>query len=302
VAELASRLDLDESRIQRWMSGQEPVAPATQLALLSDLQLPVEDLDSLFTHRPPPDPSKPQGTLWATGLRGAVRAHSGYRTLGRLAAELEIPAQGLYDKAELLEPVPTDLRDRILLALGSVATGGESAVTNRAPDWSAFRWAPGLRDLLGERGMSAEELASALDVDLERVLDWVAMDNRPVATLWAQDKVKRGQLSRETQDALVRALGGAVDRNRLFAAERSEAGSQWAVKPLFALAVNQYDGGLAGFAGDVDAAPEQVERWIAQTEAVPASAQARILKVLGLGPEDAAQLFLPEKRELEDVG
>jgi hypothetical protein len=74
------------------------------------------------------------------------------------------------------------------------------------------------------------------------------------------------------------------------------------VKPLFALAVNQYDGQLAGFADDVVAAPEQVERWIAQTEPVPASAQSRILKVLGLGAEDAAQLFLPEKRELEDVG
>lgn len=302
VSELASRLDLDESRVQRWMTGQEPVAPATQLALLSDLQLPVEELDTLFTHRPPPDPSKPQGTLWATGLREAVRAHPGYRTLGRLASELGIPAQGLYDKVELLEPVPTDLRDRILVALGPATTGGESAFSNRAPDWSDFRWAPGLRDLLGERAMSAEDLASALDVDLARVLEWTAMDERPAATHWAQDKVKRGQLSRDSQDAVVRALGGVVDRNQLFATERSEAGSLWAVKPLFALAVNQYDRGLAGFAGDVDAAPEQVERWIAQTEPVPASAQSRILKVLGLGEEDSAQLFLPEKRELEDVG
>ena len=291
VGELAGRLDLDASRIERWMSGAEPVAPDTQLALLQDLQLPVEELSGLFTRRPPPDPARPQAALWATGLRAAVRANPGVRTLGALAAALQVPPGQLYDAAEMLEPVGADLRDGIVRMLGPAAPGTPAPFSNQAPDWSRFRWAPQLRDAMAEAQLSARELAEALDVDVERVLDWMEMDEGPAGTVWAKDKVQRGQICPATCAALVDALGTAITAEQLFAAERPRTGGLWAVRPTFELAVRDFDGGLAGFAEQIDAEPERVRRWIAQTEPVAAATQQRILAVLGLEAGDAWQVF-----------
>ena len=302
IGELARRLDLETGRIERWISGREPVAPETQLALLSDLGLSVEDQATLFTTRPPPDPARPDSAVWATGLRAAVRAHAGYRTLGWLAAEIDIPVQGLYHKAELLEPVPELERDRILRALGPLAQDGPAPFSTRGPVWDAFVWAPGLREALDERGMRASELATKLDVDLQRVQDWLEMEESPAATAWAKDKVKRGQLCPASRDAIIAALGGQISAERLFSATRPEVGALWAIKPMLELAVYDTDGKLAGFAEQIDVDPERVQRWIDQTEPVEAHTQARILQALGLEPDDGWQLFAADKRTQDGVG
>jgi plasmid maintenance system antidote protein VapI len=155
ISELASRLDLDVSRIERWIAGTEPVAPETQLVLLADLGLPVEERTSLFTSRPPVEPDRPEGVWWATGLRTAVREHPGYRTLSRLAAQLEIPVQTLFDQVELLAPVPTDLRDRITRLLGPTSAQQGPLFSSQRPDWSQFLWAPKLRAALAQADKEA---------------------------------------------------------------------------------------------------------------------------------------------------
>jgi transcriptional regulator with XRE-family HTH domain len=291
VGELASRLDLDSSRIERWMRGAEPVAPDTQVALLKDLRLPVEELTELFTRRPPPDPAKPLSALWATGLRAAVRANPNIRNLGRLAAELQIPPAQLFDAAELLEPVSTDLRDGILRVLGPAGPGAPAPFSNQAPDWARFRWAPQLRQAMAAANLSAEGLAERLDVDLARVLDWMEMDQAPVGTVWAKDKVKRGQLCPASCTALLEALGAATTAEQLFGESRPESGNLWTVQPTFELAVLDAEGGLAGFAEQIEVEPERVRRWIAQSEPVSAVTQSQILKALGLEPGDAWQIF-----------
>jgi transcriptional regulator with XRE-family HTH domain/peptidoglycan hydrolase-like protein with peptidoglycan-binding domain len=300
--QLASQLDLDKSRVDLWMRGGEPVAPGTQQALGVYLGISVEDLDTIFTNRPPPDPSKPRSALWATGLRAAVRAHRDLRTLGRLAAELGVAPRDIYDYAELLAPVPADLRERIERAIGPLPAGAKPVFSVEAPDWSEFRFAPGLAQAMAERGLKADDLAERLDVDVPRVLDWIALDERPVEPLWSADKVKRGQLSKPSREALVEALGGGASPDALFAKERPVAGAQWAVKPDFAIMVEGYEGGVERFAADIDADPARVRRWLDQKEPVEAGMQARILRMLGLPREHASQIFFPEPIQRDEVG
>ncbi|NCA70733.1 MAG: hypothetical protein EOM91_11620 [Sphingobacteriia bacterium] len=302
VDQLASQLDLDKSRVERWMQGREPVAPGTQQALGVYLGVSVEDLDTLFTNRPPPDPSKPRSLLWATGLRAAVRAHRDLRTLGRLAAELGIAPRQLYDYAELLEPVPAELRERIERAIGPLSGGAKSVFSVEGPDWTEFRFAPGLAQAMEERGVQADELAELLDVDVPRVMDWIAMDERPVEPLWSADKVKRGQLAKPSCDALVEALGRGVSPDLLFAEKRPLTGAQWAVRPDFAIMVEDYEGGHEQFAAAIDADPARVRRWLEQKEPIEAGMQTRILGVLGLPREHASQIFSTEPTQRDEVG
>jgi hypothetical protein len=297
---LAGRLDLDVARIERWMSHRESVAPETQLALLRDLGLPVEELDSLFTRRPPVDPERPGDVWWATGLRAAVRRHPGYRTLGRLAAELELPVETLFDQAEMLAPVPEDLRDRIKRLLAPASSGRNALFSTQAPDWDEFLWAPELRAALEQAEMGALELATALDVDLARVHDWMEMEKGDARTLWAKGKVKRGQICPATCDAIIVALAGRVERDQIFSVTRPDSGALWAVKPTFRIAVDAFEDRLVGFAEQVDTDPDRVERWADQVEPVGPDAQARVLEVFGMKPEDKGQLFSAKPR-VEDA-
>jgi transcriptional regulator with XRE-family HTH domain len=292
VASMATRLDLDVARIERWMSGAEPVALDTQVAVLRYLALPVDELSGLFTQQVPPDPAQPQTALWATGLRAAVQANPHIRTLSRLAAELQIPPKQLYDAAEMLEPVNTTLRDRVMRVLGASDPGVPAPFSNQAPDWEQFRWVPQLRSAMAAAGLTAEDLAERLDVDLPRVQDWMELDPSPADTVWAKDKVKRGQVCPATCTALLELLGSSViTAAQLFDAARPDTGGLWTVRPTFEVAVRGAEGGIAGFAEQVEVEPARVQRWIDQVEPVNAATQARVVKALGLEPGDAWQVF-----------
>lgn len=301
IGELARRLDLDVPRIERWISYSEPVAPETQLALLADLGLPVEERESLFTSRPPVDPEGPEGVWWATGLRAAVRDHPDYRGLGDLAAQLEIPVQTLFDQVEMLAPVPMDQRDRITRLLGLASPRNGPLFTNQGPDWTDFCWAPRLRVELERAGMDASELAGRLDVNVKRVRDWMEMDDSDVEPRWAKGEVKRGQICPTTCEAIVRILGGESTSN-LFAKTRTDAGARYAIKPTFGLALDAFDGRLAGFAEQVDADPARVGLWVDQKEPVAPATKDRILDVLGLDAGHEGQVFSPEPKEEDAQG
>jgi transcriptional regulator with XRE-family HTH domain len=302
AAELAERLDLDASRVERWLAGTEPVAPQTQLALLADLGLPVEEGAGLFTTRPPLVPGTAEAVWWAKGLREAVRVHPDYGNLGRLAAALQVPVHTLFDQVELLEPVPADLRDRIQRLLIPAGTAALGLFTTDKPNWSAFRWAPSLRAKLAALEQTAADLAAAVDTDSARVQDWMEMDQGDVPNLWAKGHVRKGQIAPGTCAAIVAALGNRFQESDLFASTRPTAGALWAIAPTFRMAVDATDGGLAGFARQIDTDPARVERWASQAEPVEAPMQDAILKVLGLGLGDRGQLFAAEPRTEDAVG
>ena len=67
-----------------------------------------------------------------------------------------------------------------------------------------------------------------------------------------------------------------------FTETRRDSGSVYAVKPTFRIAVEGFDGKLAGFAEQIDADPERVQLWIDQIEPVLPATKTRILDVLGL--------------------
>jgi transcriptional regulator with XRE-family HTH domain len=300
VGGLAGRLDLDVPRIERWMSHLEPVAPATQLALLNDFGLAVEELDALFTSRPPVDLERPDGVWWARGLRAAVREHPDYRTLADLAAQLDIPVRTLFDQVELLEPVPMDQRDRITRLLGPDSAQAGPLFSTQGPDWTEFCWAPGLRSALDTAAMDAADLATRLDIEVSRVRDWMEMDQNDAETRWASGKVKRGQIAPSTCEEIRRILGGALPADCFTKARQAEG--VYAVKPTFRIAVDAFDGRLGGFAEQIDADPKRVERWLDQSETILPATKDRILDVLGLERAQEAQLFDTEPREESALG
>jgi hypothetical protein len=242
-----------------------------------------------------------------------VAEHTGLRTLGRLADELEVPAPELYEQAELLAPVSQRRRDSTSRILGPVMTGGEPIFTTRVPDWSKFRWVPGLRSAMARCKVQAEELAKAVDVELARLRGWMEADETDAHSRWGKGKVKRGQVSPATRDALVEAINLLRDEGQHAASaaelERVATGSEdspgvprYARKPALRMAVRAHDGGIKGFARRIDAEQSQVEKWVEQREPVPPQTQIAILEELGLSEKDLDQLFTESKGVDETVG
>jgi len=265
---------------------------------LGDFGLPVEERESLFTSNPPPGPARPKGAWWATGLRSAVRDHPGIRSLGRLAAKLDVPAQELFEQAELLEPILQDPRDRISKILGPTTISGAPLFTTQVPDWSKFRWAPKLRKVLERTEVQAAQLAHRMDVELSRVHDWMEMDEADVGTRWAKGKARRGQISPATLDALVDAINTIKEElkqpatvSELVAETRDSTGALYARKPTLRIAIEAQQDGLRGFCERIDAEPTRVERWADQLELVLPDTQDRILRELGLANVERHQLF-----------
>jgi hypothetical protein len=277
---------------------------------LGDFGLPVEERDALFTSSPPPDPARPKGAWWATGLRKAVAAHPGLLTLGHLADELEAPAQEIYDQAELLVPVSQQRHDSISRILGPIATGGEPLFKTQVPDWSKFRSVPGLRTAMARCKVQAEELAKAMDVELERLRRWMDADVSEVPSRWAKGKVKRGQVSPATRDALIEAINllkdeeqHAVDAAELETETAESTGvALYARKPSLQIAIEAQEGGIKGFAQRIDAEPSLLERWLEQLEPVRPQMQGAILSELGLTENERNQLFKENKGVDEALG
>ncbi len=300
----ADRLDVPPSRIERWLKGEERIAPSTQEALLEALNLPIESAPDYFTAEPPRQkaPEQDQGNWWATGLRQAVRENSAIASLSALAERLQLSPTTIYDIADLLVPVQSGLRERIRTLLGTSTATGKPVFGTERPAWSDYRWAPGLRQAMSDAKLGCAALARALDTEPARVRDWMEQEVADASAADPAAGLKVGQVPPELQPRIIEAINAAAEpavadvwAERIFSPEPMDTGARYARRPALEIAITTQPDGLPAFAEQLDIDMPRLNRWLAQEQKILSPTQSAILALLGLTAAERDQIFTDTK-------
>jgi DNA-binding Xre family transcriptional regulator/DNA-binding transcriptional regulator YdaS (Cro superfamily) len=300
--EIAERIDVDQSRLQRWIDGAEPIAPATRARIKRELGIPLED-DSLFEWRQPgSEKAAPEeGVWWGAMLRDGLVKRG--KRVADLAGEIGITEDALHGYIELEQPVPKPIRDKIARQL---SLENDKLFSKGRPEPSQFRWAANLRNKMIEKGMADADLALAIDGDVRRIRIWMDIGPEVPVELWNDGKgksVKLGQVAPATQKRLAEALDCEVnDLFNMFDTDPTkDTESRWAVQPSLRIAIDAFGGGRSEFLREAGIDEQTLARWLSWETKVREPIWRRINQLFGL-PENSSVLFSADQKVVDAQG
>jgi plasmid maintenance system antidote protein VapI len=300
VNAFAERIDADPGRVQRWIDGEEPIAADTRQRIKQEFALAADD-DSLFERRPlQREPKRLEGQWWARQLSDRLAGADDERPLAllpELAQRIGCDADELRAYAELRAPTPPRIRQALVRELN---LPHDELFSQQPPALRDFDWAPGLRAQMAQDQLDSTDLALRTDLEPLRIRQWMELDDRTAP--WADRlglAVKLGQVPPSVRRRLVKALD--CTERELFDPDQPQQGMRWVVKPTFALAVEQAQGGRAAVLQDMDLDDDRLERWLSWDEPVCEATWQALNRYFGL-PLTSNQLFDEQKRAVSAVG
>ena len=196
---LADELERPVEQILQWIELDEPVPYSAQVRIAEKLSFNIEELFS---------PSRPKDDefRWLRDLRSHFNDNTDERwSCERLAKEADVSLVRVRDWMELEKKVAPATQRRLSELL---SVDREKLFIKKRPASGKFLLATGLKAVLAQQSMSAEDLANKLDVDEARVHDWIEQSKRvPPATQTAIEKI----LNTEPDIVLFTAVEAASD-------------------------------------------------------------------------------------------
>jgi plasmid maintenance system antidote protein VapI len=265
-AALAELLGVPAERVRGWREQEIKVSPVLQLRLAEQLRCSHRELFAM---------GDASNGRWGVGLRNWLD-RTGI-TSQAAAERLGEPVKRVRDWIELVSPVSPECQRYFEETL--------------KPDVDPFRekrpdkglWAVGLRQALREKGETAEDLARQLDTNVERVYDWMAMDDSGAA----------GRVAKPTRERISKYVGKAEES--LFSDQRPEAEHREyreLIGKSFMEAADAYvakeyghshteETVVAKIAEELGVEAQEIERWRKGERKVPAGTAERVGALLG---------------------